>query len=63
MPGLKPETRSTMIIIALPEGSVKWINSNDAETQQFPIKLNTDYEQSFCCVCVSVSLGSEQKSD
>lgn len=49
--GLEQERDSALIIIALPEGSIQWTDSNDAETQQIPIKLNTENEQSFCCMC------------
>lgn len=54
------ERDSALIIIALPEGSIQWTDSNDAETQQIPIKLNTDHEQSFLLCVLS---GTEQKSD
>lgn len=48
--GLEQEKDSALIIIALPEGSIQWTNSNDAETQQIPIKTNTDMNKAFA-VC------------
>lgn len=48
--GLEQEKDSALIIIALPEGSIQWTNSNDAETQQIPIKTNTDVNKAFA-VC------------
>lgn len=57
---LEQEREGVLIIIALPEGSIQWTDSNDAETQQIPIKLNTDDEQRFL---LRLSSGTEQKSD